>query len=76
MKKAKFTLCVLIAIAFMYSGCAGPMTATQRGAAGGAAVGAVAGQLAGKNTKATMIGAGVGALGGALLNDAQQKRGY
>ena len=62
-------LCLLISIPILFSGCAN-MTATQKGAVGGGAVGAVAGQLIGGSTKATMIGVGVGALGGALLNDA------
>jgi len=48
----------------------GPQTNTGKGAmygtAGGAAAGALVGQLVGKNTKSTLIGAGVGALlGGA-----------
>jgi len=66
------TLCVLIGFAMLFGGCAN-MTAAQKGAVGGAAVGAVAGQLIGGNTTATLIGAGVGALGGALLNDELKK---
>jgi osmotically inducible lipoprotein OsmB len=66
---AIISLCLLISIPILFSGCAN-MTATQKGAVGGGAVGAVAGQLIGGSTKATMIGVGVGALGGALLNDA------
>ena len=66
------TLCVLIAFAMFFGGCAN-MTAAQKGAVGGAAAGAVAGQLIGGNTTATLIGAGVGALGGALLNDELKK---
>ena len=65
-------LCLLISIPILFGGCAN-MTAAQKGAVGGGAVGAVAGQLIGGSTKATMIGAGVGALGGALLNDAMNK---
>jgi outer membrane lipoprotein SlyB len=49
------------------------MTPAQEGAVGGAAVGAIAGQLIGGNTTSTLIGAGVGALGGALLNDELKK---
>lgn len=59
-------LCLMVPVAF--SGCA-DMTPTQKGAAYGGAAGAVAGQLIGGSTSATLIGAGVGALGGALLND-------
>jgi hypothetical protein len=65
-------LCLLISIPMLFGGCAG-MTPAQEGAVGGAAVGAVAGQLIGGNTTSTLIGAGVGALGGALLNDEMKK---
>ena len=75
MEKLFFTLCVLISLAVTFGGCA-TATPTQRGAASGAAVGAITGQIIGKNSKSTMIGAGVGALGGALLNDAQAQRRY
>ena len=73
--KRKFLLIALaglISLSLLFGGCAG-MSPTQKGAAGGAAAGAVAGQLIGGNTKSTLIGAGVGALGGALLNDAMHK---
>ena len=75
MKRKIFAVvvCFFICIPMLLAGCAG-MTPAQSGAVGGAAVGAVAGQLAGGTTKATLICAGVGALGGALLNDAQHKR--
>ena len=68
-------LCLFVGLSVVFSGCAN-MTATQKGAVGGAAVGAVAGQIIGGNTTATLIGAGAGALGGALLNDHldQQKK--
>jgi osmotically inducible lipoprotein OsmB len=65
-------LCLLISIPMLFGGCAG-MTPAQEGAVGGAAVGAVAGQLIGGNTTSTLIGAGVGALGGALINDELKK---
>ena len=70
MKKILFVLCLLTTIAVFSTGCA--TTPVQRGAVGGAAAGAVAGQLIGGNTKSTMIGAGVGALGGALFNDTRK----
>jgi hypothetical protein len=75
MRRRNFTVffVLLIALTFLLGGCAN-MTPTQKGAVGGAAVGAVAGQLIGGNTKATLIGAGAGALGGALLNDARHKK--
>jgi len=65
-------LCLLISTPTIFGGCAG-MTPAQEGAVGGAAVGAVAGQLIGGNTTSTLIGAGVGALGGALINDELKK---
>ena len=65
-------LCLLIAIPILFGGCAN-MTAAQKGAVGGGAVGAVGGALIGGNPAATLIGAGAGALGGALLNDALKK---
>ena len=65
-------LCLLISIPMLFGGCAN-MTPAQEGAVGGAAVGAVAGQLIGGNTTSTLIGAGVGALGGALINDELKK---
>jgi hypothetical protein len=52
----------------VFCGCE-TMSATQKGAAGGAAAGALAGQIIGGDTESTLIGAGVGAIGGALLND-------
>ena len=74
MKRKLMTLFgLLVVVVFIAGGCAN-MTPTQKGAVGGAAVGAVAGQLIGGNTKATLIGAGVGALGGALLNDARHNK--
>ena len=65
-------LCLLVSIPILFGGCAN-MTPAQEGAVGGAAVGAVAGQLIGGNTTSTLIGAGVGALGGALINDELKK---
>jgi osmotically inducible lipoprotein OsmB len=65
-------LCLLISIPILFGGCAN-MTPAQEGAVGGAAVGAIAGQLIGGNTTSTLIGAGAGALGGALLNDELKK---
>jgi hypothetical protein len=72
-RKILMVFVLLVVFVFIAGGCAN-MTPTQKGAVGGAAVGAVAGQLIGGNTKATLIGAGVGALGGALLNDARHNK--
>jgi osmotically inducible lipoprotein OsmB len=65
-------LCLFITVPILFGGCAN-MTPAQEGAVGGAAVGAIAGQIIGGSTKATLIGAGVGALGGALVNDELKK---
>ncbi len=64
-------LCLIISIPVLLSGCGphGGTTYAQRGAVSGAAVGAITGQIIGRDTKSTLIGAGAGALGGALLND-------
>jgi outer membrane protein OmpA-like peptidoglycan-associated protein len=51
------------ASALLLTGCA-TVTSEQKGAGLGAAVGAVAGQLLGRDSKSTVIGAGLGALGG------------
>ena len=72
-KKGLILICLLVSFSLFFGACAG-MTPTQKGAVGGAAVGAIAGQLIGGDTTSTMIGAGVGALGGALLNDAIHSR--
>ena len=74
MKKKGLTLiCLIVAVPIFFNGCAG-MTAAQKGAVGGGAVGAIAGQLIGGDTTSTLIGAGVGALGGALINDALRSK--
>ncbi len=58
----------------MLTGCAQPMTQTQKGAAVGtgvgAAVGAGLGQAIGRDTKGTLIGAGIGAAIGGLAGGA------
>ncbi|MBN1142367.1 MAG: OmpA family protein [Deltaproteobacteria bacterium] len=64
----KFALLALFAL--ILSGCAEPLTKTQKGAGIGTAVGAAAGaglgQAIGRNTESTLIGAGIGAAVGAL----------
>lgn len=49
--------------ALLLTGCA-TATTEQRGAGTGAMIGAVAGQVLGRDSKSTVIGAGLGALGG------------
>ncbi|MBN2326741.1 MAG: hypothetical protein JXR73_06270 [Candidatus Omnitrophica bacterium] len=57
----------IITLSIIFTGCY--TTPAQRGAMGGAAIGGIAGQIIGGDTEATLIGAGVGALSGALFND-------
>lgn len=65
--KSNWTVFALVGAVFFVSACTS--TPAQRGALGGGALGALGGQLIGGDTEATLIGAGVGALGGAILND-------
>lgn len=75
-KIAIFNLCILVFVPILFSGC-GPTTPGERGAIGGAAAGALVGQAIGKDTASTLIGAGAGAVGGALLNrELYRSRGY
>lgn len=59
-----------LAIVFLVSACATPMTKTQKGAAVGtgvgAATGAILGQAIGRNTTSTLLGAAAGALAGGV----------
>lgn len=71
-RKSLSAIFLYLLITSFVLGCA-DMTPTQKGAAVGGAVGAVGGQIIGGSTGATLIGAGAGALGGALLNDALNK---
>jgi outer membrane protein OmpA-like peptidoglycan-associated protein len=54
----------LIALSALLTACAEPISNTQKGALIGAVSGALVGQAAGKDTKSTLIGAGVGAAAG------------
>ncbi len=68
-KRTLYPIAVVSAgVMMLLSGCAG-MTAAQKGALGGGAIGAVAGQIIGGDTEATLLGAGIGALTGAIAND-------
>ena len=67
----------LLSMLLMSGGCMPYATPGERGAVSGAAVGAIAGQAIGRNTKSTLIGAGAGALGGAVINNERaRRRGY
>ena len=67
-RRLRITVLSLLLCSLLLAGCA-TATPAQKGAMGGAVVGGLAGQMIGGNTSSTLIGAGVGALGGALLND-------
>jgi len=71
-------LAILLAYAMLFNaGCSTYATPAEVGAARGAAAGALVGQAIGRDTKSTMIGVGVGAVGGAVLNDQRaRRRGY
>jgi uncharacterized membrane protein len=73
MKKKAVVVCLFTAILVFFTTCAN-MTPAQKGAIGGAAVGAIGGQIIGGNTTSTLIGAGAGTVGGALINDALRSR--
>lgn len=63
----KISVVLLFGLTAVFQGC--QSTPTQSGAMGGAAIGAIAGQLIGGDTESTLLGAGAGALGGAIMND-------
>ncbi|PIR05004.1 MAG: hypothetical protein COV57_01460 [Candidatus Liptonbacteria bacterium CG11_big_fil_rev_8_21_14_0_20_35_14] len=70
-------LIVSVFVIFLNTGC--QTTPTQSGAMWGGVIGGVAGQIIGHDTESTLLGAGAGALGGALLNnyvDNQRQRLY
>lgn len=71
MSKKILILCV--ALAFMVSACATPMTKTEKGTAAGvgigAATGALLGQAIGRNTGATLLGAAAGAVVGGIAGN-------
>jgi len=75
---ASCLLAVLLAYVMLLNvGCSTYPSAAEVGGARGAAAGAIAGQAIGRDTKSTLIGAGVGAVGGAVLNDSRARsRGY
>jgi len=75
---ASCLLAVLLAyVMLLNAGCSTYPSAAEVGGARGAAAGAIAGQAIGRNTKSTLIGAGIGAVGGAVLNDQRARnRGY
>jgi outer membrane protein OmpA-like peptidoglycan-associated protein len=66
-------LILCVAIAFMLSACATPMTKTETGTAAGvgigAATGALLGQAIGRNTGATLLGAAAGAVVGGIAGN-------
>jgi phage tail tape-measure protein len=75
---ASCLMAVLLAYVLLLNvGCSTYPSAAEVGAARGAAAGAIAGQAIGRDTKSTLIGVGVGAVGGAMLNEGRARsRGY
>ncbi len=71
MKMSMIALVALV-LAVIAGGCAN-LDKTQNGALLGAGAGALAGQGFGGDTKSTLIGAGIGGLGGALVGNQVQK---
>ena len=68
---------MLVSMLYLTAGCSTYAGPAETGAIRGAAAGAIAGQAIGRNTKSTLIGAGIGAAGGAVLNDRRARlRGY
>ncbi len=61
------------ALAVLLTGCA-TATPEQRGAGTGAVIGAVAGQILGRDTQSTVIGAGLGALGGYVWSKSMEDK--
>lgn len=60
-------------MAILLTGCA-TATSEQKGAGVGATVGAVAGQILGRDSKSTVIGAGLGALGGYVWSKSMEDK--
>ncbi len=73
MRKAITNIALIIAVAFVMTGCA---SMGVNGAAGGAAVGAGIGQAIGHNTESTLIGAAVGTLFGYIGGNEWDKYQY
>jgi len=71
---AIINLCLIITFSFLAAGCVEDMSAAQKGAIAGAAAGGAAGGLIGGDRHSTLVGAGMGAIGGALLNEEIQRR--
>ncbi|MGL5963224.1 MAG: glycine zipper domain-containing protein [Fusobacteriaceae bacterium] len=69
--KAKLFFSFLLALTLI--GCA-ETSYQRRSAVGGAALGALAGQLVGGDTKATLIGAGIGAVAGGAVARHRERR--
>jgi len=76
MSKANYLFwisCVVLLSVMLFSGCADRYN-TQRGAVIGSAVGATSGQAIGRDTKSTLLGAGIGAFLGSLIGNYEDQR--
>lgn len=69
MKKVTVLLTILVGVAFSLSGCATTGQYQSGYQAGTTALGALTGQLLGRDTKSTLIGAGVGYVAGGLTKE-------
>ena len=68
----KIILVVMITMTFVFN--AGCESDAQTGALIGTAAGAAIGQAAGRDTESTLIGAGVGAVGGYIIGNESDKK--
>ncbi|MHC4114459.1 MAG: glycine zipper domain-containing protein [Planctomycetota bacterium] len=73
---SKNLLIILLAVSVSLGGVfvAGCESDAQTGALIGTAAGAAIGQAVGRDTESTLIGAGIGALGGYIIGDQQDKK--
>ena len=74
----KNTFLILATACTLVSCASGPnaQTGTVLGALGGAAAGGIIGHQSGRGLEGAAIGAGVGAVGGNMIGDAQDQRNY
>jgi len=73
---SKNLLIILLAVSISLGGLfvAGCESDAQTGALIGTAAGAAIGQAVGRDTESTLIGAGIGAAGGYIIGDQQDKK--
>ena len=74
MAKYLLTILIVVAVGLGSTFIAGCESDAQTGALIGTAIGAGVGQAIGGDTEATLIGAGVGAVGGYMIGNEQDKK--